>query len=68
MKEQPPISEELLFSQMKPQEASKPLDNEQHEALHGWDVWLEDLFPKMDADKAKVHEIKPWEFRQFEER
>lgn len=44
----------------------EPLDNAQHEALHGWDVWLDDLFPKMDADKAKVHEIKPWEFRQFE--
>ena len=21
---------------------------------------------KLDADKAKAHEIKPWEFRQFE--
>lgn len=44
----------------------EPLQGEQIEALHGWDVWLDDLFPKMDADKAKAHEIKPWEFRQFE--
>jgi len=44
----------------------KPLENEQQEALHGWDVWLEDLFPKMDSDKARQHEITEWEKRQFE--
>lgn len=43
----------------------EPLDNEQHEALHGWDVWLDDLFPKMEADKAKQHEVTLWERRQF---
>lgn len=61
------ISEELLLARLKDnQDAQKPLDNAQHEALHGWDVWLEDLFPKLDSDRAKQHEITPWEVRQFE--
>lgn len=55
----------FLFDEVAgtPQE---PLQGEQIEALHGWDVWLDDLFPKMDADKAKQHEITEWEKRQFE--
>lgn len=40
------------------------LTPEQHGQLHDWDVWLADLFPKMEADHKKAHEIKPWEFRQ----
>lgn len=32
------------------------------------DAWIADIVPRMEADRAKAHEIKPWEFRQFEER
>ena len=45
-----------------------PLTPDQYGQLHAWDVFLEDVIPRMEADRAKVHEIKPWEFRQFEER
>lgn len=42
-----------------------PLTNEQYGHLHDWDVFIEDIIPKMEADHAKAHEIKPFEFRQF---
>lgn len=44
------------------------LTPDQHGQLHAWDVFLEDVIPRMEQDRAKQHEIKPWEFRQFEER
>lgn len=41
------------------------LTPEQHGNLHAWDVFMEELFPQMDADHKRMHDIKPWEFRQF---
>lgn len=42
-----------------------PLTPEQYGKLHEWDLFIEDIVPKLEADHQKAHEIKPWEFRQF---
>lgn len=41
------------------------LTPDQYGQLHAWDVFLEDVIPRMEQDKAKAHEITPWETRQF---
>lgn len=41
------------------------LTPDQYGNLHAWDVFLEDVIPRMEQDHAKAHEIKPFEFRQF---
>lgn len=41
------------------------LTPDQYGQLHAWDVFLEDVIPRMEQDHAKAHEIKPFEFRQF---
>ena len=46
----------------------EPLTEEQLQRLLTWDGLLAELFPKMEEDHRKAHEIKAWEFRQFDER
>jgi len=41
------------------------LTPEQFGHLHDWDVFIEDIVPKLKADHDKAHEIKPFEYRQF---
>ena len=41
------------------------LTPDQYGSLHAWDIFLEDVIPRMEQDKAKAHEIKDWEKRQF---
>lgn len=47
--------------------ASNPvtLTPDQYGQLHAWDVFIEDITPKLEADRAKAHEITLWEKRQF---
>ena len=45
--------------------SAPPLTPEQYGHLHDWDLFIQDIVPKLEADHAKAHEVTLWEKRQF---
>lgn len=39
---------------------------EQYGKLHEWDIFIEDIIPKLEEDKRKAHEITLFEMKQGE--
>lgn len=52
------------MERFKPQHTT--ITPEQYGQLHAWDIYLEEITPQLEADRKKIHEIKPYEMRSGE--